>query len=182
MEISCFITSFCRLHIAPVSMTLSTRINYGRTLNAHTASIEPPLLCTLRPQQRSINLPKADKHLCHFVKLDLDHMQSKATSMVKSVRMYTLSLDWISRDFLLSKTCRWLETWRKTGWRKGRERGVWLQREGRVDSVGTHLDAALIFSYPLACQNLNVTRHLRGQGYPHEKNKETHIHRMIYQY
>lgn len=30
----------------------------------------------------------------------------------------------------------------------------------RVTPVGTHLDAALVFSYSFACQNLNVTRHL----------------------
>lgn len=98
--------------------------------------------------------------------------------------MCTLSLDWISRDFLLAKTCRWLETWRRTGWRhEGGDRegergkkekeegeGMWLRMERRADSEGTHLDAGLVFSYPLTSKNLNVTRHLWGRGSPHDKN------------
>lgn len=61
--------------------------------------------------------------MIQFVKPNSDHMQSEATSTAKSVSMCTLSLDWNSRDFLLAKTCRWLETWQKTGWRERKERG-----------------------------------------------------------
>lgn len=101
---------------------------------------------------------------------------------IQSVSMCTLSLDWISRDFLLAKTCRWLETWRKTGRRtedgrkreRKKKRGCDYGGKGRVVSAGTHLDAGLVFSYPLTRQNLNVTRHLWKQGYPHEKT-----HRVI---
>lgn len=123
------------------------------------------------------NLPRALTNrfmLVYWVKLDMGHMQSEAAIMAKAVSLCTFSLDWISRDFLLAKTCRWLETWRKPEWRKedlgevgGKEEGMWLQKEVRVDSAGTHLDARLVFSYPFTCQNLNVTRHLRGQGFPH---------------
>lgn len=64
--------------------------------------------------------------------------------------------------------------WEEKG--KEKEKGCDYRGEGRVDSVGTNLDAGLVFSYPLTCQNLNVTRHLWSQGCPHER---THIHRVI---
>lgn len=69
--------------------------------------------------------------MSQFVKLNSAHMQSEATSTVKSVSMCTLSLDWNSRDFLLAKTCRWLETWRKTGWRERKERRGYDYRRKR---------------------------------------------------
>lgn len=102
-----------------------------------------------------------------WVELDLGHMQGETTSTAKSASLCTFSLDWISRDFLLAKTCRWLETWRKTGRRDRKERKRERKRRRDItikerDCASTHLDAGLIFSHPLTCQNLNVTRYLWG--------------------
>lgn len=61
-------------------------------------------------------------------------MQSKAASMRVS-SMCTFSLDWMSRDFLLAKTCRWLETWQKTGWRKGKEKKMGCDYRGKGEFI-----------------------------------------------
>lgn len=70
------------------------------------------------------------RHLWWFRWLYLDSGNVRRDpSVVPSKSMCTLSLVWISRDFLLAKTWIWLETWQKTERRKGKEKSVWLQRD-----------------------------------------------------
>lgn len=83
-------------------------------------------------QQGRENIPKAlakTSLVIQMIYLDSGNVK-REPSVVPSESMCTLSLVWISRDFLLAKTWMWLETWQKTERRKGKEKRVWLQRDG----------------------------------------------------
>lgn len=55
----------------------------------------------------------------------LNTVNSKGQSRADCSEAHTFSLDWISRDFLRARTCRWLDTCRKEvrgGRKEGREK------------------------------------------------------------
>lgn len=99
--------------------------------------------------------------------------------------MCTLSLDWNSRDFLLAKTCRWLETWQKTGWRERKERGGGRDYRRKGEFIQWTPTLMLLW-YSRTLLRAKTWMWLDTYGAVvtpmRKKKKMTHIPRMIEQY
>lgn len=108
-------------------MSLRLQINPGIIEMRNILFIAYKLVhCYVLWQHGRENIPKALAKTSLVIQMVLQ----REPSVVPSEGMSTLSLVCISRDFLLAKTWMWLETWQKTERRKGKEKSVWLRRDG----------------------------------------------------
>lgn len=101
-----------------------------------------------------------------WVELDLGHMHSQVSVYLQfRLNLTRLSL---GQNLQVTRDLKKDRMKGQGGEEEGKERRN-ITKEER-DCASTHLDAGLIFSHPLTCQNLNVTRNLWGQDTPMKTN------------